>query len=335
MIDKHTDVFKYIDNFAKIAHVESIQIKKAKLESPLITIAIPTYKRADLLKEAIDSALNQDYEDVYEVLVVDNNPEREDDTELLMRSYSGLANVSFYKNSENVGMFGNWNRMLILAQGKWVVMLHDDDMLKPFFMKRVVSLLDDSLGVVACRYQKLNDGVLLKKKKWHVPFERMTFVDFAWGDCIGAPVGVVMHKEKAIALGGFNESFYPASDYQFFANMAMNHEILMINEYLSIYRMERNASTKIETLNGFMRMNYIFSRAIWKKCNVPEWLWRSVELCRIRKQIKSLRRNWNRRYDCTEIPYSKNLFLYWCSYYIMYTLVYKNYIRISKLFNNK
>ena len=69
MIDKHTDFFQYIDNFAKIAHVVSVPVKKAILESPLVTIAIPTYKRADLLKEAIDSALNQDYEGIYEVII--------------------------------------------------------------------------------------------------------------------------------------------------------------------------------------------------------------------------------------------------------------------------
>lgn len=330
MMDKHTDFFKYIDNFAKIAHVVSVPVKNPEMESPLVTIAIPTYKRADLLKEAIDSALNQDCDDTYEVLVIDNNPERDDETERLMHSYSGYANISYYKNAENVGMFGNWNRMLTLAQGKWVVMLHDDDMLKPFFLKTIVPLLNDDCGVIACRYHKLNEGVLSKGKRWKKQVEKMAFIDFAWGDCIGAPVGVVMHKEKAISIGGFNEVFYPASDYHFFANMTLKHSTLMVNDYLSIYRMECNASIKIETLNGFMRMNYMFSRAIWQKCNFPQWLWHSVELCRIRKQIKSLRRNWNKGYDCTEIPYSKNLFLYWCSYYIMYTLVYKNYVRISK-----
>ena len=67
MMDKHTDFFKYIDNFAKIAHVVSVPVKNPEMESPLVTIAIPTYKRADLLKEAIDSALNQDYDETYEV----------------------------------------------------------------------------------------------------------------------------------------------------------------------------------------------------------------------------------------------------------------------------
>ena len=50
MIDKNTDFFKYVDNFAKIEHIPSVTIFESSLDYiPKITIAIPTYKRVDLL----------------------------------------------------------------------------------------------------------------------------------------------------------------------------------------------------------------------------------------------------------------------------------------------
>ena len=84
MIEQKTDLFEYVDNFAKTAHITSIPIFEAQLDyTPEITIAIPTYKRTELLKEAIDSAINQtDYAN-YDILVVDNNPERGCETENL------------------------------------------------------------------------------------------------------------------------------------------------------------------------------------------------------------------------------------------------------------
>ncbi|PAF47042.1 hypothetical protein BKH46_04795 [Helicobacter sp. 12S02634-8] len=48
------------DNFSKTAHIQSVPIfEQHNCQSPLITIAIPTYKRTDTLIEALESALNQ------------------------------------------------------------------------------------------------------------------------------------------------------------------------------------------------------------------------------------------------------------------------------------
>lgn len=334
MIDKHTDCFKYIDNFAKIAHVVSMPIKKAVLESPLVTIAIPTYKRADLLKEAIDSALNQDYEGIYEVMVVDNNPQRGDETEQLMCSYSEYANISYYKNSENVGMFGNWNRLYELAQGKWVAMLHDDDMLCRDYLRKMTSLLDEECGMIACKYRKLQNGIMGKPKHVSSFVSSIALIDFAWGNCIGAPVGVLMNRNKVLDLGGFDDSYYPASDYYFFVKMAKEYPTYMVNEQLSIYRMECNASFKKEVLDGFMKANYHLSNVIWNICRIPSFLSKSVQVCRIKKQIKSLRRNWNQDYCCVEIPSTNNQLMYWGSYFV-YKVLYMNLVRYRKFRKQK
>ena len=110
-------------------------IYTSKVENPEITIAIPTYKRPNLLLEAISSAINQETSVKYDIIVVDNNPGRGDETEQLMEKFRDSLLVSYYKNSSNLGMVGNWNQLFSIAKGQWVAMLHDDDLLYPNYIK--------------------------------------------------------------------------------------------------------------------------------------------------------------------------------------------------------
>ena len=47
-----------------------------------------------------------------------------------------------YKNEKNLGIYGNWNRCLQLARGKWYTMLHDDDLLSNNFLKEMMGVLN-------------------------------------------------------------------------------------------------------------------------------------------------------------------------------------------------
>jgi hypothetical protein len=83
-VNDKTDFFKYVDSFAKDEGVNSLLIKgDISSVAPAVTIAIPTYKRPEFIKCAIDSALSQEKFDNYEVVVVDNDPERGTETEKL------------------------------------------------------------------------------------------------------------------------------------------------------------------------------------------------------------------------------------------------------------
>lgn len=73
---------------------------------PEVTIAIPTYNRASLLKEAIQSVLNQTYKD-FELLICDNTST--DNTEGVVSTFSD-PRIKYHKNKNNIGMMNNWNK---------------------------------------------------------------------------------------------------------------------------------------------------------------------------------------------------------------------------------
>ena len=85
MTNNQVDYFSYVNCFSKTEKIHSILIKQDDIKISNITIAIPTYKRNGNLKEAVESSLNQmGFDETYQVLVVDNNPERNDETEKLI-----------------------------------------------------------------------------------------------------------------------------------------------------------------------------------------------------------------------------------------------------------
>lgn len=151
--------------------------------SPFVTIAITTYKRYDLIVEAIESALAQVFDRPYEIIVLDNDPESTGCARL-MQTVPALStrNFRYFVNGENLGVFGNFNRCIRLARAEWLTILNDDDLLDPEYLKLMFAEIDrdpsidgmvclkrffggepDAVGDgVPAPAEKMNRGVLLK-----------------------------------------------------------------------------------------------------------------------------------------------------------------------------
>lgn len=296
MLDEKTDFFKHIDNFSKTAKTPSILVFESKLSYlPKVTIAIPTYKRAGLLKEAIDSALNQNDFVEYDVIIVDNNPLREDETEKLLLSYKN-PKLSYYKNSENLGMIGNWNRLYLLAKGKWVVMLHDDDLLLPDFLKKTYIYIenDREVGFLHIKHKELSNSELLSPPSYtNQNLSQLHIIDLYRGNILGAPVGLYLKKELVIKIGGFNSDYYPTADYCFYVFFISKYKALLLNEELTIYRILENESMKVETLKGFIKNDYFLSSYLLKKIIPNKSIIKIYQYEKVEKQALGLKKLWN------------------------------------------
>ena len=88
-------------------------------DEPLVSICIPTYNRAGMIGRAIESALGQTHRNI-EVIVVDNASS--DNTDAIVAAYSDKR-LTYIKNERNLGLFGNFNRCIELATGKFLHIL--------------------------------------------------------------------------------------------------------------------------------------------------------------------------------------------------------------------
>lgn len=282
MVDMDTDFFKSTDNFTKTASISSIQIVKSNLNfTPKVTIAIPTYKRAPLLKEAIDSAINQVGYEFYDIIVVDNDPERGCETEKLLMDYNSKR-ISYYKNSENIGMAGNWNRLFELAKGDYVVMLHDDDLILPSFLEECIFFVnkEPDLGIInplkisftkpltKFEIESYTQGNLNKI----ATLKRLFDIDNYFSYSLGPPSGTLFNKKAVLKIGGFNNDYFPSIDYFFSTLFSLHFSVYVLNRYLTLYRYDCNESLKESTMRSFIVNDFYLRKSILKKYMLPEFL---------------------------------------------------------------
>lgn len=241
----------------------------------ILTIAIPTYKRPQYLRQAIDSAVNQQNVSIsYNIIVVNNDPDT--DMSEMEKSYEDSdVDVCFYTNEKNLGMLGNVNRCVELASGKWIAFLHDDDLLLPNYVHEISKFLgdEDTACFIPRRYLLFDEAVresLEKKQKIKhailglFPGRYMNkretypvYVDdnvFAWQNCYGAPsCGALFNKEKIQSCG----LFFPEGTYSwdFFSFLKLNYQfdVKILNPILSVYRMSTGASLRPEVQLDFFK----------------------------------------------------------------------------------
>ena len=108
-----------------------------QIDQALVSICIPNYNNADYLDVCIQSALDQTYSNTEVVLVDDNST---DTSWEIAQKYADR--IKIYQNASNIGQPRNTNKCIELSKGKYLVILHSDDMLLPNFAQRLVPLLD-------------------------------------------------------------------------------------------------------------------------------------------------------------------------------------------------
>jgi glycosyltransferase len=274
MVDQNTDFFQITDNFKTHAGTASVCIIPSNLGFvPTVTIVIPTYKRTDLLKEALDSAINQTGYDSFDIIVSDDDPTRGCETEKLMSSYSNNR-ISYYKNEANLKMIGNTNRCFELAKAKWVVMIHDDDLLLPSFLSECMKVIEKhpDTGILKPAQYQLHDRNQLDPKNFPPSSEKITRIydtDHLLSNRIGANTGILFNREKFFSLGGFNPRYLLSMDLCLVVLFSHFYEVYKMDKVLSVYRWISNSSLNVDTLTGFVMVDFHLYSFLFKYFKVP------------------------------------------------------------------
>lgn len=108
--------------------------------APRVTVLVPTYNRAELLRRALDSVLAQTHGNL-RVLISDNASP--DDTAAVCESYARAdPRVSYVRQALNITPVPNFSWLLSHADTEFVLMVADDDWLAPDYIECCLAVMD-------------------------------------------------------------------------------------------------------------------------------------------------------------------------------------------------
>jgi glycosyltransferase involved in cell wall biosynthesis len=183
-------------------------------DAPRVTIAIPTYRRPEFLRQSLASAVQQTVAEI-EIVVSDNGNDEE--TAAVVASF-GDERVQYSPLSENVGMAGNMTRCLGLGTAPYVAILQDDDVLMPESIERKLRRFerDPTLAVVHTAHAVINHaGELLRPEvNWSLATEDWeldgaTFIRRSISSGVFFHISTALLRRAAVA----DEVFEPGSGY--------------------------------------------------------------------------------------------------------------------------
>lgn len=115
---------------------------------PRVSIGLPTYKRPEMLRRALESIALQDYKDI-EVIVGDNDCDSDAGERVAQQFHSRIPRLIYCRHVVNIGSTANFMHCLAAAQGEYFMWLADDDELQgEHYIKSLVAILDQNADAV-------------------------------------------------------------------------------------------------------------------------------------------------------------------------------------------
>lgn len=164
---------------------------------PRVTIAVPTYNRADLLDRALDSLSRQTYS-ALEIVICDN-ASADDTPEVIRRRAASDDRIKHHRAATNVGAFKNFELGLLLARGEYFMWAADDDLWEPELVQHLVTVLDGDPSIV-----------LAGAEARYMTVEGEPFAYFPEGGALRQRPsrGTVSERLRALVNGNYGNLFY-------------------------------------------------------------------------------------------------------------------------------
>lgn len=108
---------------------------------PKVSVIVPNYNHAPYLPKRLDSVYEQTYRD-FEVILLDDFSK--DNSRDILGHYAEKPNTIFVPNESNSGsVFRQWKKGVSLSQGEYIWIAESDDFASPYFLKKVVTVMDE------------------------------------------------------------------------------------------------------------------------------------------------------------------------------------------------
>ncbi len=213
---------------------------------PILSICIPAYNRPVWLKRAILSVIEQRFSEDIELIISDDSTDTENSqiAEKILSNWTGKW--QYLHNIPSLGMSQNWNRSIELANGSYILLLHDDDFLYPNSLQAIISTIKSQTKLVflfgaavvdeneqILKYQRVS-GYLCPKKALIEVLSNSSFVRFP---------AIVIAKEAFEYVGFFKANLAEPADLEMWVRLFRTYGVFCKNTITCAYTVHSQALT--------------------------------------------------------------------------------------------
>ncbi|NTV16988.1 MAG: glycosyltransferase family 2 protein [Chlorobiaceae bacterium] len=213
------------------------------LNRPYVTVTIPMYNNAPFIGETINSVLSQSFND-FELLIYDDHST--DGSYDIAASFIDTR-IKLFRNAENLGPEGNWNRAISKVRGKYVKLVCGDDILFPECLEKQVAVFDEpcNAGVSLVSSQRTiidAAGKTLIKKVNFIEGGRKEAVEVIrkmvrmGTNIIGEPVCGLYPADLISKISGYSAVVPYTIDLDFWIQVLKHGDLFVIDESLCAFR---------------------------------------------------------------------------------------------------
>lgn len=245
---------------------------------PTVSICLPVYNGSKFLAKALDSAIGQTYQD-FEILIGNNCST--DGTQAIIDSYTEKdERIKGWINEKNLMVFGNYNRCIDRASGKYIKLFAHDDLFHPTLLARMVDVLEKNADVslVACarKWIDADDNVIEAESaaaaKIMKPFPQDTQITAAQAitqtlldvmNWLGEPCSQMFRRTDA--NGGYDVSFKQIGDLEYAYRLLQNGDYYFLAEDLCYFRRHAESWSQARSFDLSAYLDWFLLAAKYQK----------------------------------------------------------------------
>lgn len=200
--------------------------------APEISIVSSLWReRDDLFRKCIESVINQTHKN-FEWIVVDDGAS-ESNLKLLM-SYQD-SRIKIIKNLRNIGLTASLNKAIAASTGQYIARMDTDDYCMPERLKKQFEFMRESPEYVLCGcfYEEEKNGVRIKSSVKELSSNLEILENISTFNPIAHPTWF-FRKDVFCKLGGYDESFRYAQDYELLTRFIKFGKVTNLSQILFV-----------------------------------------------------------------------------------------------------
>ncbi len=211
---------------------------------PLVSVIIPLYNTEKYIYEAVNSILNQTYENL-EIIIIDDGST--DASEKIVKSINS-SKIIYVKNEQNLGVSATRNRGFELSKGKYIALMDADDISISTRLEKQVDFLEkhNDYGVVSGYYESFREyPFYVKRRIRKLPINvEDIHATLLFSNVVCGAATMIRNDVLRTNKLKFDTSLQMAEDFDLWRRLSFVTKIANIDEVLLKYRKHKNNSIK-------------------------------------------------------------------------------------------